>query len=88
MSKRLGCEVFTFSESCYRYAGKSIALNEEIGKWLLRLTGNNHNSGFGLCYQHLRNARGFRWNHKRIYWIYREFELNLRIKPRKRMVRD
>jgi putative transposase len=36
----------------------------------------------------LRNVRGHRWNHKRIYRIYRELELNLRIKPRKRLKRD
>jgi putative transposase len=28
------------------------------------------------------------WNHKRVYRIYRELELNLGIKPRKRLVRD
>src|SRR5690606_341612 len=27
-------------------------------------------------------------NHKRVYRIYRELELNLRIKPRKRLVRE
>ena len=32
--------------------------------------------------------KGFGWNHKRIYRIYRELELNLRIKPRKRLVRQ
>lgn len=30
---------------------------------------------------------GYRWNHKRVYRIYRELELNLRIKPKKRVVR-
>jgi putative transposase len=35
----------------------------------------------------LRNVKGFGWNHKRVYRIYRELELNLRIKPRKRLVR-
>ena len=32
--------------------------------------------------------KGFGWNHKRVYRIYRELELNLRIKPRKRLVRE
>lgn len=36
---------------------------------------------------YLRNLKGFGWNRKRVYRIYRELELNLRIKPRKRLVR-
>ena len=44
--------------------------------------------GFGLCYLHLRNVQGRLWNHKRVYRIYCELELNLRIKPRKRLKRD
>lgn len=43
--------------------------------------------GFGLCFDYLR-TQGFTWNHKRVYRIYRELELNLRIKPRKRLKRD
>lgn len=37
---------------------------------------------------HLRNVRHFTWNHKPVYRIYRELALNLRIKPRKRLVRE
>jgi putative transposase len=37
---------------------------------------------------YLRNVKNFQWNRKRIYRIYQELELNLRIKPRKRLVRD
>ena len=54
----------------------------------MRLTDNHRNWGFGLCYLYLRNVKNFGWNHKRIYRIYRELELNLRIKPRKRLIRE
>jgi putative transposase len=32
---------------------------------------------------YLRNVQGLGYNHKRVYRIYRELELNLRIKPRR-----
>jgi|TARA_B110000967_G_scaffold29720_1_gene27935 putative transposase len=37
---------------------------------------------------YLRNIKGFSWKHKSVYLIYREPELNLRIKPRRRLKRD
>ena len=85
---RVACAVFSISESCYRYESKQNAENEEIANWLIRLTDNHRNWGFGLCYLYLRNVKNFGWNHKRVYRIYRELELNLRIKPRKRLVRE
>lgn len=62
--------------------------NEEIADWLERLTENKRNWGFGLCFVYLRNVQGYSWNHKRVYRIYCELELNLRIKPKKRLKRD
>ena len=76
------------SETCYRYEAKNNAQNELIASGLIRLTDNNGSWGFGLCYLYLRIVKSYTWNHKRIYRIYRELDLNLRIKPRKRLVRD
>ena len=84
----LACKAFKISESCYRYEKKLNEENKKIEDWLLRLTDNKRNWGFGLCYLYLRNVKGFKWNHKRIYRIYKELELNLRIKPRKRLNRE
>ncbi len=64
------------------------AENEQIADWVLRLTHNQRNWGFGLCFLCLRNVKGFGWNHKRVYRIYCELELNMHIKPKKRIVRE
>ena len=85
---KLACEAFQVSETCYRYQPKRRAENEVIANWLIRLTENRRNWGFGLCYLYLRNVRGYPWNHKRVYRIYKELELNLRIKPKKRLCRE
>jgi putative transposase len=88
VSMRQACADFSVSQTCYRYQPKLSDENELIADWLVRLTYNQKNWGFGLCFLHLRNVRGFGWNHKRAYRIYRELELNLRIKPKKRIVRE
>lgn len=83
----LACQTFAISETCYRYRATSSVINEAIADHLIRLTHNQRNWGFGLCFLYLRNVKGYRWNHKRVYRSYRELELNLRIKPRKRIRR-
>lgn len=55
---------------------------------LVGLTQARKGWGFCLCFLHLRNVRGHAWNHKRVYRIYCELALNLRIKPRKRLKRE
>lgn len=87
-SIRLVCQTFGISETCYRYQSKLSSDNQLIADWLLRLTTTHKCWGFGLCFLYLRNVKGYRWNHKRVYRIYRELELNLRIKPRRRIQRD
>lgn len=88
ISIRFACAAFQISETCYRYKRKLSAENIRIADWLIRLTDNQRNWGFGLCFLFLRNVKGFHWNHKRVYRIYCELELNLRIKPKKRLKRE
>lgn len=88
MGIRQACADFTLSQTCYRYQSKCSDENTRIAELLLRLTQTQKNWGFGLCFLHLRNVRGFGWNHKRVYRIYRELELNLRIQPKTRLVRE
>ena len=84
VSIALACRTFDVSETCYRYSPFLSDENEEIADLLVGLTAARKTWGFGLCCLHLRNVQGHPWNHKRVYRIYCELELNLRIKPRKR----
>ena len=74
----LACRAFGVSETCYRYGPKLRAENDEIADLLTGLTDARKTWGFGLCFLHLRNVKGYPWNHKRVYRIYCELELNLR----------
>lgn len=88
VSIALACRTFGVSQTCYRYGPKLKADNDEIADLLLGLTKARKTWGFGLCFLYLRNVQGHLWNHKRVYRIYRELELNLRIKPRRRLKRE
>ncbi len=83
----LVCRAFVISETCYRYQAKNTQENQLIADWLIKLTDENNDWGFGLCFNYLRNIEGFTWNHKRVYRIYCELALNLRIKPKRRLKR-
>ncbi len=87
-SIRTACACAGISESCFRYAAKLSNENAVIADWLLRLSQVHKRWGFGLCFLYLRNVKHYNWNHKRVYRIYRDLELNLRIKPRRRIKRD
>ncbi len=84
----LACRTFQISETCFRYERKLGDESAVIADWLVRLTTNRRTWGFGLCFLYLRNVKGYKWNHKRVYRIYKELELNLRIRPRKRFKRE
>lgn len=76
------------SESAYRYKSNNDVDNQRIADWLLRLTTTHKRWGFGLCFLYLRIVKHFGWNRNRVYRIYGEFALYLRIKPRWGIKRD
>jgi putative transposase len=71
-----------------RYQPIMSSENEEIAEWLIQLTEQYSDWGLGLCFAYLRNVKDFAWNHKRVYRIYCELALSLRIKPRRRLKRN
>lgn len=88
VSIAVACRTFGVSQTCYRYSPLLSDENAQIADLLTGLTDARKTWGFGLCFLHLRNVKGHPWNHKRVYRIYCALELNLRIKPRKRLKRD
>ena len=88
VSIRLACTAVCIRETGYRYPPKLSSENAAIADCRMRWTDNPRNWGFGLCFLFLRNVKGYGWNHKRVYRIYREWKLNPRIKPKKRLIRE
>lgn len=88
LSVRVACHAFAISRTCYSYVAKLCPDNKKIEAWLMKLTTLHKNWGFGLCFLYLRNVKGYSWNHKRVYRIYCELKLNLRIQPKQRIKRE
>ena len=88
MSVCLACEAFGVSETRYQYRAKASAEIELIADLLVKPTHNQRNWGLGLCFLCLRNVRGHKWKQKCVYRIYRQLELSLRIKSRRRLLRE
>lgn len=88
VSIRRSCRLFSISQTCWRYASKGRQENEALAAALRALAHEHKTWGFMLMFLHLRNVQGKTWNHKRVYRIYCELKLNLRIRARKRLERD
>lgn len=87
ISVRRSCQLFGVSQTCYRYGARFRDENQVVANSLLALSYSHRTWGFGLMFLHLRNVQGKTWNHKRVYRVYCELRLNLRIKPHQRVVR-
>jgi putative transposase len=82
------CQTLAISESAYRYVAKQEPEEMRIAATLMALASQERTWGFGLCFSYVRNVLGQVWNHKRVYRIYCALALNLRIKPKRRLVRE
>lgn len=83
-SERRICTLYAIHRSTARRKPKATNEKEEITELLMRLADSHKRWGFGLMFRWLRR-QGYTWNHKRVYKVYCELELNLRIKPKKRV---
>jgi putative transposase len=58
-SIKVASPAFRVSKTRYRYRPKQCAENEVIADWLIRPNKNRRNWGFGLCFLHPRDVRGY-----------------------------
>lgn len=71
------------SRTAYRYEPIK-ADDSELIEQLQIIAEHKPRWGFKKMGQYLRN-QGYSWNHKRVHRVYCELELNLRVKPKKRL---
>lgn len=82
-SERRACRLVNLSRNAYRYVHKKNN-DIEIQSRLLQIAEDHPRWGFREMAATLRK-QGNSWNHKKIYRIYCETGLNLRVKPKKRL---
>ena len=83
LSVRQACRVMSLHRSVYRYQPEPKD-DDNIKEQLIQLANRKPRWGFKKMYQYLRN-QGHLWNHKRVYRVYCDLKLNLRVKPKKRL---
>lgn len=81
---RQACILFHISTSVYYYKPKLSKENHDIANKLIELAQLNKRWGFWMMHHYLRSL-GHSWNHKRVYRIYTELQLNLRRKYKQRL---
>lgn len=83
MSIRQACKAVKLPRSTYDYKF-SEGDDLEIIRSLNDLVDNHPSIGFWKCYHRLRR-QGKNWNHKRVYRIYTQMQLNIRRKAKRRL---
>ncbi len=84
MSLNRACQLMRISKTAYYYQPKKRESDKEIEGYLKILSEQHKRWGFKKMMLKARLDEK-PWNHKRVYRIYCDLKLNLRIKPRKRL---
>lgn len=83
LSIRKTCELIKISRSAFYYQTKAKDDEQIIAK-LRMLAESKPRWGFGKMFNWIRR-KGYNWNHKRVHRVYCDLNLNIRIKPKKRL---
>jgi len=84
LSLRQACKLFGMSTSVYTYKPKRKPDDFQIMDELKLLADLHKRWGFWKMYHRLRHLE-YQWNHKRVYRIYKQLRLNLRVKRKTRL---
>lgn len=84
MSERKACQALSTSRTVFRYRSNLAERDEPVILELNRLAGRHPGYGFWKMYQRLR-LDGLIWNHKRVYRVYTNLNLNIRRKHKRRL---
>lgn len=77
------CKIINLSKTVYYYQPQ-LPNDDQIKEELRLLTQQHPSRGFNKFFNELRN-KGYTWNHKRVYRVYCEMNLNLKRKTKKRL---
>ena len=83
LSERKACRFLRISRTAFRHQAKK-PNDEEIIELLSEIADRKPRWGFKKMNDYLKN-QGYAWNHKKVYRVYCEMDLNLRKKPKKRL---
>lgn len=84
VSTAMACKACNVSRSAYYYKAKLRPEDKAIQSVLTDLAKKHIRWGFDKMMPIIKQA-GHPWNHKRVYRVYCEMDLNLRVKPKKRL---
>jgi putative transposase len=84
VSKRQACQAVQLPRSTYDYAPRVYTTGALIAEKLQELIQAHPTIGFWMCHHRLR-MKGYKWNHKRVYRMYCQMQLNIRRRARKRL---